>query len=647
MALSDLLSVTILVQGRSPSQLGFGTPLLAAYHAKYVDRVREYATIEEIEADGWVAADAVHKAATAVFSASPRVQTLKVGRRALAPAQRFKVIPTTTTEGDVITLSVDGVDVSYEVPGAASVASIVAALKTAIDDIELTGVVTVDHTTYLEVKNGTAATPAIVRSGNGPFNLRGLGATQIKAQFNAGGEQDFTLSATAAIVTGGTAAWPLTATLVLKVNGGASQSITITTAADGADAAGQINNQILGAHASVTMGGDLKVTSDRLGTGASVQFTTVTNSVGTSGFVVGTTSGGGDAADFEAVTAAEVVAKLSTLTNGAAAVDGLKVKLTSTTLGASGSATVKTGGTANAVFGGDFASNVVNTGSDTSAGTVGGLHELAGLDGLSLEDITADPGIAADLAAIYLADSDWYGLFLDSNGGLEVAAAATWAETHTVIFGAASADTGCIDGGVTTDPMSVQKTAAHARTFVSFHEFPFEFMQGEWLSRVLATKPGSATWANKALPGITPSILTTTQQAAIRTKNGNWYSTIKAIGFTLNGKSASGEWIDTTVGVDWLTDQLNTGAVALLSGADKIPFTDAGADLWRAMISGCLERGIKGGFLASSPKPTVTIPLVADVSPTDKTARNLPDVEFSATLAGAIHKATIVGRLSA
>jgi len=40
---------------------------------------------------------------------------------------------------------------------------------------------------------------------------------------------------------------------------------------------------------------------------------------------------------------------------------------------------------------------------------------------------------------------------------------------------------------------------------------------------------------------------------------------------------------------------------------------------------------------------SITVPAVADVDPNDKANRLLPDVEFEATLAGAVHKVKIHG----
>ena len=59
-----------------------------------------------------------------------------------------------------------------------------------------------------------------------------------------------------------------------------------------------------------------------------------------------------------------------------------------------------------------------------------------------------------------------------------------------------------------------------------------------------------------------------------------------------------------------------------------------------------LRAAVNQGILAADPAPTVTVPKVADVSAADKTARLLPDMKFTGTLAGAIHKVTITGVVS-
>ena len=66
----------------------------------------------------------------------------------------------------------------------------------------------------------------------------------------------------------------------------------------------------------------------------------------------------------------------------------------------------------------------------------------------------------------------------------------------------------------------------------------------------------------------------------------------------------------------------------------------------KAVIKAVLSDGIRAGGLASDPAPEVTAPAVKDVDPVTKAGRILPDVKFTATLAGAIHQLEIDGTLS-
>jgi len=65
-----------------------------------------------------------------------------------------------------------------------------------------------------------------------------------------------------------------------------------------------------------------------------------------------------------------------------------------------------------------------------------------------------------------------------------------------------------------------------------------------------------------------------------------------------------------------------------------------------ADVRAILDLGIAKGLIASTPAYTVSVPLAADVSSANKIARNLPDVTWEATLAGAIHHVTITGRVT-
>ncbi len=283
------------------------------------------------------------------------------------------------------------------------------------------------------------------------------------------------------------------------------------------------------------------------------------------------------------------------------------------------------------------------------AGTPGDLRDVVvniddGL--LKVFDITPDPGIATDLAAVEAIDDDWYGLTIDSQSPLEVSAAAVFIEARRKIFGAAVYDTEITDVAVSTDVLSLLQAASHARTYGLYHPLRLSYPATAWKGVIFAKDPGSATWAFKTLVGIIVGGLTTTQQSTIQGKGGNVYVTIGGINITLNGIMAGGEFIDITRGIDWFQARLEERVFGVLVNVDKISFDDVGVARIEKEVRAQLTEAIAAGFIAAEPEPVVTVPKVSAVSPANKAARVLPDVDFEATLAGAIHKVVITGRVT-
>lgn len=285
-------------------------------------------------------------------------------------------------------------------------------------------------------------------------------------------------------------------------------------------------------------------------------------------------------------------------------------------------------------------------------GTAGELlNYSAWTDNLKFQDATNDPGsttgLAQDLADIYAYDTDWYGLALDSASQEEIEVAALWTESNKKLFVPNSSDWGCSDAGTSTDVMSVLETAAYARTGVLFSRRELLSYSGPaWMAKQFTQDPGSDTWKFKTLAGISADTLSAAEESAIRSKHGNFYSTISGINMTQEGWSAAGEWLDTTRFVDWLKARLQFLVFSALVNAKKIAYTDAGIDLIGAIIDSGLDQGVAAGGLAPG-TTSVTVPLRSAVASVDRAARKLSGVTFTGELAGAIHSLEIDGSITA
>jgi hypothetical protein len=283
----------------------------------------------------------------------------------------------------------------------------------------------------------------------------------------------------------------------------------------------------------------------------------------------------------------------------------------------------------------------------TAAGDWFSLEVLDNVN-MKIEQTHSDPGVATDLAAISLEDNDWYDLKTAYNSNAYVLAAATWVESNKKIYAVAVNETDAINTAAgNSDTLDDLATANRARTIPIYHPSPVEFLDAAISGRCLPEDPGSITWKFKRVSGPGVRNLTATQRANLVARSANFLETVAGLDIFAEGTTADGDYVDVQRFLDWLEDDTQKTVFENMAASGKVPFTDAGVRVITSGVSASLQRGIARGGLAADPAPVVTAPKVADVSTADKTARTLPDVKFSGTLAGAIHKSTITGSVTA
>jgi len=254
--------------------------------------------------------------------------------------------------------------------------------------------------------------------------------------------------------------------------------------------------------------------------------------------------------------------------------------------------------------------------------------------------------ITDDLAAVELADSEWYALVMTSRTSADVLLAAAWIEAEIKIYISSSSDADILSAGSITDIAYLLNASAYERSGVLFYNDTDKFPEAAWFGGQLPTDAGSTTWMFKTLSGIAFDDLSDTQSQAARNKKANTYEKIGGVNMTQEGTMASGVFIDEIRGVDQLQATMTENIFALLVNQPKVPFTDAGIASVETEMRAALTASQDSGFLALDPPYIVSVPLAAAVSSLDKADRFLPDLTFSAKLAGAIHKTKIEGVVS-
>lgn len=258
---------------------------------------------------------------------------------------------------------------------------------------------------------------------------------------------------------------------------------------------------------------------------------------------------------------------------------------------------------------------------------------------------TPDATWTAAMVAIRSADPDWYGCTIISQDIANQTLVAAWAQTEKVQFGIRSTDTDILDSGVSTDIASVIQAANYDRSFVYYHpNTQAEYIDAAAFGERFPKNPGAGTWKFKTLIGITSYDLETSERTNALAKNANIYIDRAGIDMVEEGTVGSGEFIDVMRGLDWLESNIQTLIFAVLVNVEKIPYTDEGVAIVDGKLREALDQGVQRTVITSD--YTTTVPAVSDVPVADRGNRLLPDIKFTATLQGAIHKIQIAGTVS-
>lgn len=264
------------------------------------------------------------------------------------------------------------------------------------------------------------------------------------------------------------------------------------------------------------------------------------------------------------------------------------------------------------------------------------------------EDIATTLSRAAD-------ECDFYGVNLTSYQTVQtdVASALAWVESHNKLMGLTFVD-------YSANPV---KTFTYDRTFQMYGGDADAEVQPEvnayeaagLMAHCFAYTPGSETWALKELSSFVPSRLSATQKSELEENNITTYRRYAGQNITMGGKTLNGQWIDVIRFKDWLESEVSTNVFNALKSGPKTPYTDDGIALVETAVKDALSKGQKNGGIApdemdsngvKTPGFTVTVPKALDLTEAQRKSRVLPDVKFTARLAGAIHSVTIDGTIT-
>lgn len=304
----------------------------------------------------------------------------------------------------------------------------------------------------------------------------------------------------------------------------------------------------------------------------------------------------------------------------------------------------------------------------TGAGALLTLTSVTPGAGLSFSAVDADltvltttpnNGIVTDLNLILNAAQGnlWYGMAICNATSGDILQAAAFIETLRKIFIAASNDSG-IPTSSTTDLGSELMGLGYKRTALVYSPLNYNAgIDAGWLGGQLPQVPGSSTWKFKQIVGSTPDVLTAAQRQfclgvpGVSTgKTVNIYEAVGGVNITEEGWMCGGQFIDVTVGIDWLEVTMQNAIYTQLVNLPKIPFTDKGLAILENAVQQTLQLASDNGGsgLLDSTTIVVNAAKVSTIPQASRAARILPAgyLTFSARLAGAFHFITVNGTIT-
>lgn len=354
---------------------------------------------------------------------------------------------------------------------------------------------------------------------------------------------------------------------------------------------------------------------------------------------------------------------------------GLVLTITYKTVGTAGNAyTMTKSSTAITLSGAVLAGGAVasSVGYATAAGSGTDVSAQLMLTAATSQGLI--PGFAAEtpvaaVAAIANLTTGFYGLMFAStvsvtdNQNLAVAAFVQ-ASDITFLFGITIINTNVLSPIVSNDLASTLKGLGYNQVMTQYSSsspYAIASLFGRALSVDFTQANSTITLMYKQEPGISPELLSQSQASTLQAKHCNVFvQYVNDTSIIQYGVVASGQFIDTIQGVDWIQNAIQTALYnVLFTTTTKVPQTDAGVTQLTNAIAQVCSQAVNNGFVApgiwnGTPFGNLAqgqylkngfyiyAQPIALQSQADRSTRVAPPIQVAVKLAGAIQSVDVL-----
>lgn len=243
----------------------------------------------------------------------------------------------------------------------------------------------------------------------------------------------------------------------------------------------------------------------------------------------------------------------------------------------------------------------------------------------------------ANILALQGSTNNWFFLITDATSKADKEAIAAYIETQTLFYLFSDSDP-ATPTSATTDIFSILSELKYTKSAgIYIRDNTVVAAEAAWAGRHASAVIGSNLWLYKTLVGLVAESFTSTEVSYLKQKNAQFYTKVGADSVVVgNATTVGGERIHVILGAIWLEVRIGERYWNLLYSKERILYTNAGIDMFKAELIGVLNEAVSNNILTADDGFNIITPDANKLTSQKRSTATLSGIKFRARLAGAI-----------
>lgn len=243
----------------------------------------------------------------------------------------------------------------------------------------------------------------------------------------------------------------------------------------------------------------------------------------------------------------------------------------------------------------------------------------------------------ANILALQGSTNNWFFLITDATDDADKIKIAQYVETQTMFYLFSDHNPATLTSA-NTDIFSVLSEGHYTKSAgLHIKDNTVKAAEAAWAGRHASAVIGSNLWIYKTLVGLTAESFTSTQVTYMKQKNAQFYTKVGADSVVVgNATVVGGERIHVILGAIWLEVRIGERYWNLLYSKERILYTNAGIDMFKAELISVLNEAVGNNILTADDGFNIITPDANKLTSQKRSTATLSGIKFRARLAGAI-----------